>query len=925
MLGFGESEGCRRGAYDTYRFGDRSGGGVLAQTITILAWANKALFANSSSQAEELLLSDVGLDPDQSPEDAWRLATIKRCISTVLHREFQRDFSTGEIEIGLEESLAEKFRPSVPDRLVLLRQILRILGDGSRISLPPSLLEGLDSDLSPWGLSLFQNGERGDFLEATSAHDISDEFGTDEDVRWLLDARADCRRQFNHEPPDGVLLRTTSFSAYRSKTQKRAIRHILTSPSRSVFLIALPTGSGKSLFCQLPALHWTRMGNDPTGGLTIMVCPTVALVEDQYLSACTAFGVHDDQVIKVIGDTQPRERQLLLNRIESGAASLAIMTPETVLGYANSSIRKAAEAKNIRMLVIDEAHLIDSWGIKFRPAIQRLSDFRHLLIEKDNNINTVLLSATLKPHTIASIRKLYSSKLDKFHIYNGSDIRREHDYVRNITKDKEERIRFVSKILRLLPRPLILYTTTVLDAEEIYQHLRHLGVKRIRCFTGRTGGNEREEIIRDWRNDRIDIVVATSAFGLGIDKSDVRAIIHATVPESLDRLYQEMGRGGRDGFPCLSWVIASHEDFRLASKHALGNLLTSELAVERWFAMINEGHKVDVPGEIVWSVSPDTRTHRVKKQAERSGLTNFEWNQGTLLLMERAGFIKPLDLVPQYSEAGSHSMNVRILQADKCVRPPEDPGELVEAIEPHREREQKENRRGLQKVVEWLNDPKGACITSKFDEIYALASSEKCGRCWSCRAEGVPVNTTLVDAPIIKTTLAEPNTEMAIAHRLEERIGDFKVGLIEYRANILSQGMGQELRTLVTQLARDGVQQFFSTRQLQEEIAQLTKNESPSLGITRAISELREEMSCLELLKAIPSAIIIGDDLDLDTQSSRFLLSVEKFIESLLTNTRLVVVLPYGYLLDDVRRIPLAQVMTYRQAINAREYLTTLD
>src|SRR5262249_4308962 len=110
-----------------------------------------------------------------------------------------------------------------------------------------------------------------------------------------------------------------------------------------------------------------------------------------------------------------------------------------------------------------------------------------------------------------------------------------------------EKVTRVRELVRHVPRPFLLYVTEPRQAEEWLRLLQDDGLRRINVFHGKTPNNSRDIIIEDWTQNRLDGIVATSAFGLGMDKSDVRTIIHATVPETLDRYYQEVGRAGRDG------------------------------------------------------------------------------------------------------------------------------------------------------------------------------------------------------------------------------------------------------------------------------------------------------------------------------------------------------------------------------------------
>ena len=125
--------------------------------------------------------------------------------------------------------------------------------------------------------------------------------------------------------------------------------------------------------------------------------------------------------------------------------------------------------------------------------------------------------------------------------------------------------------LRHVPRPAVLYVTKVNDAEEWHRRLLDTGFVRVRMLHGKTGREQRERIVDEWRNGEVDIVVGTSAFGLGIDYPHARSVLHACVPETLDRFYQEVGRGGRDGRASLSLIASTPRDFVKFSHRARPN------------------------------------------------------------------------------------------------------------------------------------------------------------------------------------------------------------------------------------------------------------------------------------------------------------------------------------------------------------------
>ena len=172
------------------------------------------------------------------------------------------------------------------------------------------------------------------------------------------------------------------------------------------------------------------------------------------------------------------------------------------------------------------------------------------------------------------------------------------------------------------------------DARAWLQMLRGEGISRIACFHGDTGDEERQRIIDAWAENRLDGVVATSAFGVGIDKADVRTVIHATVPETVDRFYQEVGRGGRDGRACSSLLLFSEQDRKVAETLSAPNLISDELGFERWSALTASAKALDPLGFLL-EVDLDVVPPRLSQQSDY----NVAWNMRTLIMMARAGLL----------------------------------------------------------------------------------------------------------------------------------------------------------------------------------------------------------------------------------------------------------------------------------------------
>ena len=230
-------------------------------------------------------------------------------------------------------------------------------------------------------------------------------------------------------------------------------------------------------------------------------------------------------------------------------------------------------------------------------------------------------------------------------------LRPEPDYWVGSVEPEGVRDARVLEALFQLPRPLVLYVSKVEAAQRWLSRLREAGFSRVRTLHGDTNTEQREEIVESWRNGYIDIVVGTSAFGLGIDYAHARSIVHACVPETLDRFYQEVGRGGRDGLASLSLILPTKSDFRVAMKLNLKKVITVKRGLERWQAMFN-GKRRRGPGRI--AVRVDGRPGTGADDIDMSGKRNTDWNLRTLAVMTRAGMVRLLGApYPPIEEIGT--------------------------------------------------------------------------------------------------------------------------------------------------------------------------------------------------------------------------------------------------------------------------------
>lgn len=452
-------------------------------------------------------------------------------------------------------------------------------------------------------------------------------------------------------PIDPFLGEASGFEAYVSPGQREAVRSAFLLPPGETLIVALPTGSGKSFVAQAPVL-----ARGLEGGLSICIVPTTALVLDQARQMRqrlkSRFPRREVPLLAWHSEITDEDRRIIKAAIREGRQGILYCSPEAATGALLPALYDAARAGLLAYLIIDEAHLVSQWGDGFRPAFQMLAGVRRGLLAacpKSAPFRTLLMSATMTPDTITTINALFGST-QTVQMVASIHLRPEPQYWIHREDDPTAKDEKVLEILRHAPRPFILYVTKRSDAKRWIKLLRQNGYSRIDCFHGETPNRDRLRIIEQWAEDQIDGIVATSAFGVGIDKRDVRTVVHAAVPETLDRFYQEVGRGGRDGCPSASFLIYSNEDREAAHKIASPSLIGDNLAFERWSTMYGRSEQLDGIGQLI-QVDLAAVPPRLKRQSEY----NEAWNMRTLIMMARAGMLTleskpPLNIAQQEKE-----------------------------------------------------------------------------------------------------------------------------------------------------------------------------------------------------------------------------------------------------------------------------------
>ena len=548
---------------------------------------------------------------------------------------------------------------------------------------------------------------------------------SDPDLDCLAAAALPRRFETTGPAPDPFISQL-GYAKYRSVGQRAAVRSALLTPEGRTLAIDLPTGEGKSaIFQAIDAVGFASAPEPAAKGVTLVVVPTIALAYDHENNAR---GERTDP-LAYVGDNAER-RAAILERLETRQTGLVFCAPEAACGSLRSTLISLARAGRLKALVLDEAHLVDAWGTGFRPEFQSLSGLRAELLEAcpgEARIRTILLSATLTPETLATLEVLFSRPA-RLELLSAAQVRPEPAYVVSPqTDDATRNLRIEEAILRL-PRPMILYMTKVADVVAWGQRFAALGLRRFATFHGDTPDDEREATLKRWGKGELDLVVATSAFGLGIDYPNVRAVVHGCVPETFDRFYQEVGRGGRDGRTSLSLLLPSQSDVQLARRLNRERVITVRRGLERWRSMFEHPQTQHLGGKrfkLRLDVAPGPGIDDIDLVGERS----LQWNARVLTLMTRSGLLRMVgDVRAEDGEEGVFE-TVEILDDAHLLK------ELWDRkVEPVRALIVQARSRNLLLMLRHLRG--GECPSSLIEELYGASRILRgCSSCELCRAD----------------------------------------------------------------------------------------------------------------------------------------------------------------------------------------------
>ncbi|OQR35779.1 recombinase RecQ [Pseudomonas sp. Bc-h] len=328
--------------------------------------------------------------------------------------------------------------------------------------------------------------------------------------------------------------------------QEAAISAVLAGRSAAAIF---PTGSGKSLCYQLPALLLPH--------LTLVVSPLLALIQDQL-----AFLQRHGIAAASIDSAQSRDDVAdVMSRARSGELKILMISVERLK---NERFRHFIAQVPISLLVVDEAHCISEWGHNFRPDYLKLPDY-----QREFNIpQTLLLTATATPQVIADMQAKFAIE--------PNDVVTTGFYRPNLTLSvepipgRDKRRRLVQWLGERAGQPTIVYVTLQKTAEFVAAHLAQSGIPAQAYHAG-LPHDKRESIQRQFMDGRLNCIVATIAFGMGIDKSDIRNVVHFDLPKSIENYSQEIGRAGRDGAESQCLVLANRDSLNVLENFVYGD------------------------------------------------------------------------------------------------------------------------------------------------------------------------------------------------------------------------------------------------------------------------------------------------------------------------------------------------------------------
>jgi len=454
-------------------------------------------------------------------------------------------------------------------------------------------------------------------------------------------------------------------------------------------VVVMPTGSGKSLCYQLPAMI--------LDGVTLVVSPLIALMKDQ-VDALQARGLPATFINSSISEPEQRARIEALRRREH---KLVYIAPER---FRSSRFNAALQQIPISLFAVDEAHCISTWGHDFRPDYLRLRN----VIKSLKNVQTLALTATATPYVRSDIvQQLGLNRPQTF--VSGFD--RPNLSIEVVhTQREREKISCIRKLARQTPGSGIIYAATRKAVEQVGSKLEALDLKVSEYHAGMSD-TLRVRAQDNFMSGRTQMIVATNAFGMGIDKPDIRFVVHYQMPGSIEAYYQEIGRAGRDGLPSTCVLLFNYADKNTHDFFIEGSYPDISVIKQVYDSLAaTELRKIELSTQEI---------------ARRAGVTNEMAVQSALYVLERAGHIQRT--APALNRGGRGAQQGRsIIMLDTAPAPKLriDPAEVS--------RRGELERRKLRAMIDFCYTDR--CYRAHILNYFGDRKSERlCGTCGNCK------------------------------------------------------------------------------------------------------------------------------------------------------------------------------------------------
>jgi ATP-dependent DNA helicase RecQ len=375
-------------------------------------------------------------------------------------------------------------------------------------------------------------------------------------------------------------------------------------------VVVMPTGSGKSLCYQLPAMM--------LDGATLVVSPLIALMKDQV----DALRARELPATFINSSISEREQWARIDALRRGQFKLVYVAPER---FRSSRFLEALRSISVSLFAVDEAHCISTWGHDFRPDYLRLKAVVQALNGDGRRAQTLALTATATPYVRSDIiQQLGLSKPETF--VSGFD--RPNLTIDVVHTEKErEKVARIKRLAKAHEGSGIIYAATRKAVEQVTLQLQGQGLG-VSAYHAGMGDGMRVKAQEDFMTGRTQMIVATNAFGMGIDKPDIRFVAHYQMPGSIEAYYQEIGRAGRDGLPSSCVLLFNYADKNTHDFFIEGSYPNAETVRDVYRALVSTGLK-----RIELSAA---------EIAKRAGARNEMAVQSSLYLLERAGHIHRL-------------------------------------------------------------------------------------------------------------------------------------------------------------------------------------------------------------------------------------------------------------------------------------------